>query len=158
MIPQIKALAPKLNFAITGIPQIKDNPPVNFANYWVESVSNKILTDPKNIKIGNGYAQLKYNYAWDFIQFATKENLVQSYLDSTGKPTALKSLIKEQQEDRDLEVFANQLLTAKSWYKGNDSNAAEIVIKDLIDKIVNGESDIAKAINLAAQKVQQTIK
>ena len=157
MIPQIKSLAPKLNFAITKIPQIKDNPPVNFANYWVESVSNKILTDRDNIKAGGNYTQLKYNYAWDFIQFATKESQVQSYLDSTGKPTALKSMIKKQQEDRELNVFADQLLTAKSWYKGNDSNATEIIIKDLIDKIVSGESDIPKGINLAAQKVQQTI-
>lgn len=158
MIPQIKALAPKLNFGIANIPQIKENPPVNFANYWVEAVSNKILTDPDNIKVGNGYTQLKYNTAWDFIQFATKEEQAKSYLKSTGKPTALKSLIEKQTEDRELNVFATQLLTAKSWYKGNDSNAAEIVIKELIDKVVSGKEKIEDAMNIAAQKVQQTIK
>jgi len=157
MIPRIKSLAPKLNFSIAMVPQIKNNPPVNFANYWVESVSSKILTDPENIKKGNNYTQLKYNYAWDFIKFAAQEKNVQNYLNSTQKPTALKSILKKQKEDRNLGVFANQLLTAKSWYRGNDSNAAELVIKELIDKIVKGESNIPKAMNLAAKKVQQTI-
>ena len=157
MLPIIEAQAPKLNFSIAKIPQIKENPPVNFANYWVESVSNKILTDPDNIKAGGGYTNLKYNTAWDFVQFATKEQQAQSYLESTGKPTALKSLIEKQLEDRDLEVFASQLLTAKSWYRGKDADAAEIVMQELIDKTINGE-EIPRAMSLSAQKVQQTIK
>ena len=158
MLPKIKSLAPKLNFAIAPMPQIEGNPPVNFANYWVEVVSNKILTNLENIKKGNGYAQLKYNTAWDFIQFATKEQQVESYLESTGKPTALKSLVEKEKENRDLEVFANQLLTAKSWYKGNDSSAMEKIFKELIDTVVDNKKSIPKAMDLAAQKVQQTIR
>src|SRR3990167_3002204 len=34
-LPTIKAQAPKLNFAVTKLPQIEGNQPINFANYWL---------------------------------------------------------------------------------------------------------------------------
>src|SRR3989339_884689 len=106
----IRAQAPKLNFAITKLPQIEGNTPVNFANYWVETVSSKS----------------KYlNEAWDFIQFATKAEQAKTYLDKAKRPTALRALINEQIDDDDMGVFAEQVLTAKSWYHGADSAAAE---------------------------------
>jgi len=39
----IKTQAPKLNFSVAKLPQIEGTPPtnINFANYWVESVSKK---------------------------------------------------------------------------------------------------------------------
>ena len=53
-IPIIKAQAPKLNFEITQVPQIGN--PVNFANYWTETVSKK----SKHV-----------DEAWSFILFIT---------------------------------------------------------------------------------------
>jgi multiple sugar transport system substrate-binding protein len=157
MLPDIKSRGKRLNFSIAPMPQLKDNPPVNFANYWVEVVSNKIFTDPKNLEKGENYAKLKYYYAWDFVQFAAKEKNVQSYLDKTGKPTALKSLIEEQMEDREIGVFAAQLLTAKSWYRGKDAISMENIFKEMINKVIAGKSNISDIINDAAKKVQQTI-
>ncbi|MFH1522825.1 MAG: extracellular solute-binding protein [Patescibacteria group bacterium] len=142
-LPTIKARAPKLNFSIAKLPQIEDNPKsINFANYWVEGVSNKS----------------KYiNEAWDFIQFATKEEYVESYLAKTKKPTALRSLVNEQIEDMDIGVFAEQVLTAQSWYRGVDSNAAELIIGEMIDSVSGGEENIEDIIRLGVKRVQQTI-
>lgn len=159
MLPEIKARAPKLNFALAGMPQIEDSAySINFANYWVETVSSKILTNAENLQKGNDYAKQKLNTAWDFIRFAAEEKQAKKYLDKTKKTTALRSLIPEQSEDPELGMFAKQLLTAKSWYRGHDANAMEMIIKDMIDSVVSGQKPIAEAVNLAAQKIQQTVK
>ncbi|MDD4901349.1 MAG: extracellular solute-binding protein, partial [Patescibacteria group bacterium] len=141
-LPTIKAQAPKLNFSIAKLPQIEGNTPVNFANYWVETVSSK----SKNA-----------DAAWDFIQFETKAEQAKTYLDKTKKPTALRALIDEQINDNDIGVFADQLLTAKSWYKGKDSSAMEKIFAEMIDAAVLNQEQTANLINLAAGKVQQTI-
>jgi ABC-type glycerol-3-phosphate transport system substrate-binding protein len=142
-LPQILNQAPKLNFGIAKLPQIEGNPQgVNFANYWVETVS----------------AKSKYTAeAWDFIQFATKAEQAKLYLDKVKKPTALRSLINQQIDDMDIGVFANQVLTAKSWYRGIDSAAAEQIFAAMIDNAVSGSDTLDNLINLAANKVQQTV-
>lgn len=142
-LPIIKARAPKLNFSVAKLPQIEGNSRnVNFANYWVETVSNKS----------------KYsNEAWDFIQFAVSADQVKSYLEKTKKPTALRSIVNSQTDDMDISVFAGQVLTAKSWYKGDDYNAAELIIGEMIDNAVKGQEEKVDILRLGAKKVQQTI-
>lgn len=141
-LPMIKAQAPKLNFGITKLPQIEGNTPVNFANYWLETVSNKS----------------KYvNEAWDFIQFETRADQVKTYLAKAKKPTALRALVNEQADDLAIGIFAQQVLTAKSWYKGADANAMEKIFADMIDAVVLAQDKIENLINLAANKVEQTV-
>jgi len=144
-LPIIKSRAPKLNFSIANFPQIEGNPPtnINFANYWVEVVSKKS----------------KYtNEAWDFVQFITKEEQAKSYLEKTNLPTALRSLVPAQKENDDMAVFADQVLTAKSWYKGQNAGAAEEAIKEMIDTAIANTGDkLQTIINNAAAKIQQTI-
>ena len=142
MLPQIKSENPKLNFSITKLPQIEYNPTVNFANYWVEAASNKG----------------KYiDEAWDFIQFIAKQDQAKSYLDKTGKPTALRGLVEEQIESEEVGIFADQLLTSKSWYKGNNANAAEVIMIEMIEKVNSGGDKIDNIISSGAKKAQQTI-
>ncbi len=142
-LPTIKAQAPKLNFSVSKLPQIEGSPmEVGFANYWVESVSKKS----------------KYpNEAWDFILFATKAEQATSYLDKTNKPTALRSLVATQSEDNELGVFASQVLTAKSWYRGKNAAAAETAIGEMINNARLGTDKILEVINTGAAKVQQTV-
>jgi multiple sugar transport system substrate-binding protein len=142
-IPQIKAQAPKLNFAIAKVPQIAGGTEMNFANYWTEVVSKKTE---------------HLNEAWDFVQFITRAENVKSYLDKTKNPTALRSLITTQSEDIDLSVFVSQILTAKSWYHGKDPLTAEQIFIDMIEQVVGGLATPEEAINLAAAKVNQTIR
>jgi len=142
-LPTIKANSPKLNFSVAKLPQIEGNPDVNFANYWIETVSKK-----------SQYA----NEAWDFVQFMTKAEQVKSYLDKTKRPTALKALIPGQRDDADLGVFADQVLTAKSWYRGLDPSGAEKAILEMISAAVKSYDRLAEAINDGAAKIQQTIR
>jgi len=142
-LPVIRALAPKLTFSIAKMPQIRGNAKqVNYANYWLEGVSAKT----KNI-----------NEAWDFIQFETSQEQVQSYLKIAKKPTALRTLIKTQTDDLDIGVFADQVLTAQSWYHGKDSLAAEKAMSDMIDLTIKNEKEIKQIMEQGASKVQQTV-
>ena len=137
----IKTSSPKLQFGIAPAPQIEGGKIVNYANYWVETVSKS----SKNA-----------NWAWDFIQFATGKDQVQKYLKSSKKPTARRALINTQIEDENLSVFASQTLTTQSWYKGTDAKVTEQSLLDLIDAILKG-TDAERAIKDAENKVNQTL-
>ena len=134
-LPTIQARAPKLNFGITSAPQIEGSlKQVNYANYWIETV----------------FFKTEYpNETWDFLQFATAQGNVDSYLNSVKKPTALRGLISQQLEDFDLAPFAQQVLTAQSWYHGQDFEAVEGIFKEMITSINGGETDYKKVINLS---------
>ncbi len=139
--PLIRTMAPKLNFSVASMPQISSGRKVNFANYWIEGVSH--ASDQKN-------------WAWDFILFATDEANVKSYLKVANKPTALRSLIGEQLDDSEISVFAEQTLTAESWYHGKNAEAMETAMKNLITEMLTSTEDMEDVIKRAAQKVSQT--
>ena len=141
-LPLIKSQAPKLNFNIVKLPQIKGRE-INFANYWVETVSHK--SEHKDA-------------AWDFVQFATEEEQVKSYLQNVNKPTALRSLVNTQTEDQEIGAFAKQLLTSQSWYEGYDALAAEEALRQMIKETNNREGKIEDIIMRAVNKIQQTTK
>lgn len=143
-LPTIKTIAPKLNFLVEPLPQIEGATiPTNMANYWVETVSKK--SENKN-------------EAWDFIKFMAKAENVESYLEKTNKPTALRSLINSQKEDLEIGVFADQLLTAKSWYRGKNPVLAEEFLGDMISDVLNTSEDkTMEVINLYANRIQQTV-
>ena len=142
----IKARAPKLNFAVAKLPQIEGNPPtnVNFANYWVQVVSKK---------------SAHVNEAWDFIQFMTSASQAKTYLQKTGHPAALRSLLQWQEnQNNETSVFASEALTAKSWYIGDNEQAAEDAIADMIKAVENNPgTNLTSIINTAAIRVQQTL-
>ncbi len=142
-LPNIKALAPKLNFDVAKLPQVDGNPEINYANYWLETVSDKSQHP---------------NEAWDFIQFATQAENAAKYLAKAKKPTALRSLVNSQLEDMDLSAFASQVLTAKSWYRGQDTAAAEKIFTEMIDSVLNDSVSSRQAVNLAAKKIDQTYR
>jgi multiple sugar transport system substrate-binding protein len=140
---QIKALSPKLNFGVAPLPQIEGNQlTVNMANYWLYTVSKKT----------------KYpDAAWDFIQFMAQPDNAKLYLDKTKKPAALRSLIAAQEGDEKLGVFADQVLTAKSWYQGNSLTDAEGAIKNMINASLVNNTVTQDIVNIGAAQVQQTI-
>lgn len=143
-LPTIKAEAPKLNFGIAKLPQIENGTrSINYANYWVETVSKKTKVK---------------NEAWDFIQFITRVEQVEAYLMKTKKPTALRTLVAKQSEDMEMGVFADQILTAKSWYYGKDAIATEQIMLEMIEQAKLDPEKLPNAVNQAAQKVQQTVQ
>lgn len=142
-LPVLNVKAPKLNWTTAKLPQI-GGAEVNFANYWVEVVSKKTKHP---------------NESWAFLQFAAlNKDEAKKYLARVKKPTALRELISEQTQDLELGPFAEGLLTAKNWYKGVDSKTAEEAIRDMINQVVTGTLDPRRAIKLAAQKVNATLR
>lgn len=140
-IPLLRTASPKLNFAISKLPQIEGGREVNYANYWVNAVSKDTEYE---------------DWAWDFVQFMADEDNVRSYLAETRKPPALRALINNALDDEDVGTFAEQLLTSESWYHGNDVAAMEDAMKDLIDTILAGTDDPEGAIERTARVIAQT--
>jgi multiple sugar transport system substrate-binding protein len=141
-LPLIRARAPKLNVAVSALPQIaEESREVNYANYWFEVVAK---------------ASENQKWAWDFVQFATSAERVSSYLNMAKKPTARRALIEEQLIDEDLFPFVSQLLTAESWYHGDNAAVMESAFGDLIKSVLHGSVEPEKAITEAQNKVAQT--
>lgn len=142
-LPLIRSRAPKLNLGITQVPQIENNPEVNFANYWMWTVSKK--SDAQDL-------------SWYFINFMTEEAQAKMYSEKTKRPPARRSLIEPLLDDADVGVFASQALTAKSWYIGADPSTMESVLIQMIDDVVTGTLDVQKSIKNAASKIVQTMQ
>lgn len=142
-LPVIRARAPKLNLAMAKMPQIPGNPIVNYANYWAWTVSKKTKSP---------------DIAWNMLNFFRKPDENKKYLDVAIRPAALRSQLPAQLENEQVGVFASQVLTAQSWYKGNDPKAMENALVEMIEeaRIVDPESLSAVVAN-AVDKVSQTI-
>lgn len=143
-IANIKNKAPHMKLGISLMPQFRDSKQVvNYANYWGMAVS-KTTVDP--------------DLAWGFVNYAIQQDQAKEYLDLTGLPTARRDLVDAQRnEDKDLGVFAQQSLSAYSWYQP-DSAAIEKIFEEMIESTVlgtpvkNAISDAVKKINLLIEK------
>lgn len=142
-LPLITSLAPGLDLGVAPLPQIGGgSKTVNFANYWVEGVAS----------------QSKHpNEAWAFVQFAASPSQVTTFLASAEKPTALRALIANQRTDETLAPFAEGLLTAQSWYRGTNVDAAEEAFRAMIDQVASGERTAEEAVSAAASKINETL-
>jgi len=135
----IKTKNPLLNFAVAPMPT-NSSKPVNYANYWGYTVSNKSAHS---------------DMAWDFILFLTTVQAnAQSYLDQTGKPPALNTLITKYQKDSSLGVFAEQALTAKSWPQ-IDSDQVDAIFSNMIGYVIRGEQSSQNALTQAQAQITQ---
>ncbi|MBI4138525.1 extracellular solute-binding protein, partial [Candidatus Uhrbacteria bacterium] len=142
-LPIIRARAPKLNLGISPLPQIEGNPIVNYANYWAWTVSKKTKAP---------------DIAWNLLNFMIKPEEAKKYQTAAKRPAAEKSLLPDQLEDEDIGVFASQVLTAKSWYIGNDPRTMEDALKAMVENVLSGVEEIPTAVQNAVAKVSQTIK
>jgi len=139
----IKARAPKLNLAIAKLPQIDGNHVINYANYWVWTVAKK-SENP--------------DVSWNFINYLTQQDNEKQYLDLSKHPPAHKALIDTYLEDEDLGVFASQILTSQSWYRGADPGAMESALSTMIESSGKADpKDLGKIMLVAQDKVGQTM-
>ncbi len=146
-LPLIKTQGVKLNLGVAEVPHINTNQTdalgekVNMASYWVEVVAKKTEHE---------------NYAWDFVQFITQADQAIKYLNKTKKPTALRALINQQLVNYDIRPFANQVLTARSWYRGRQATAVENIFKEMISTIIDGKNTVVEAIDFAVSQINRT--
>ncbi|MBT4277332.1 extracellular solute-binding protein [Candidatus Falkowbacteria bacterium] len=142
-IPLIKQKAPILNFSISEIPQVNLSNPINYANYWTQTV----------------FKRSKYTKeAWDFILFLSQEENVKEYLKDAKRPTALRSLIKTQEKDPMLKSFATQVLTADSWHEVRDFNHLEKAFQKMFSKIYSDEPQDLGTLLRSVNASIQTLK
>lgn len=137
-IPTIRAKAPRLNFNVALMPQLKDaSPRVDYANYFAPVVSA---------------ASKNKAAAWKFlVHLASREGSL-SYLRQSLRPSARRDLIDFQKTDPDLGVFAKQSLTARSWYQ-IDPSAIEKIFADMIEDVVFKRAMAPEAIRTAEDRV-----
>jgi len=141
-LPLIRSLASGIDLGIAKLPQISaTGRQVNIANYWIETVAKQ---------------SIHKNEAWAFLQFATSQVGVTPFLTASQKPTALRALIASQRTSTELKPFADQLLTASSWYHGRDSASMENVFRFMISQVINGNKTPEEAINSAVETINLT--
>ena len=143
----------EVNFRIAPIPQLDKNNKVNYAEYWSPVVPAKApCKTEENINC--------YSLAWEFLNFAAKEENAKLYLDKTNKPSAILQLAEKQRDKNDgvRSIFANQVLTAKSW-KHPNSTQSDTVLIQMIDFLTTenldtGEETIDEIIESYGNKIK----
>ncbi|OGN39760.1 MAG: hypothetical protein A2457_00250 [Candidatus Yanofskybacteria bacterium RIFOXYC2_FULL_44_13] len=139
----LRAKSARLNFAVAPMPQIAGaTDKKNYANYWAVGVANK---------------SLNINTAWKFVVSLTSKNGANKYLTTTNRPSARRDLIEAQKSDADLGIFAEQALTAKSWFQA-DGVAIEGIFADMIDDVNFRRRSIKEALNNAESRVSVLLR
>jgi len=139
VLPGIKNKSPFLRVGISAVPSTGATP-LTYADYVG-------LTTPKNGKWPT--------WAWDFIIYATtNRDAVAGYLDSTGRPPALRGDIAKKIGDADLGVFAKQALSARSWAIFDYEKTVNI-FNNAIRSVILGGADSDSALKQAEDQINQ---
>ncbi len=138
---EIKRRSPFLNFAVAPMPQPKGaDVAVNFPKYMGLAVSKQSRVS---------------SWAWDFVVYAaTNSDAAKVYLEGTGRPSALRTLIAAELDNPSLGVFAKQALTARSWYEA-DNLKIDSVMNNAIQSVLVGEMNSQRALARAEGQVTQ---
>ena len=141
---RIMAKNPFLDFAVAATPQLEETERViSYPDYWGYAVSRQ---------------SKKQGLAWDFIlNFATVKDNAKSFVEKTGRPPALRSLIDEKSNDPELSVFAKQALTARSWAEA-DPDAVSSAFSEAIKSVTSGSATVGDALDKAEREVTNLMK
>ncbi len=141
----IKSRAPYLNYRIAKMPQIDpvSGKVINYANYWGGTVWK-----------GSKFVE----QAWGFLRYMTTspQNL-KKYLSYSKRPTPRKDMVNQERLDLELGVFAEQALSASSFYQKNPV-AIETAFANMIDNVVFGRYNINEALKKAEDELNATIR
>ncbi len=97
----------------------------------------------------------KSGEAWNFILFAgTNVGAARSYMEASGRPPAMRTLIAEASKRADLSVFAKQSLTARSWLSPDYATVRSIA-NDVMQSYFRGELNAAKAVDEMENRINQ---
>jgi len=136
-VPVLKSKSSRLNYAVAPMPQASLGDIKNFANYWGLAVP-----------LGSSNS----DEAWKFIAYVASKEGSTSYLNESQRPSARRDLVDIQKDNPDISIFANQSLTAKSWYQVNN-NAIETIFAEMIDNVNYKTKTITDALDDAESKI-----
>lgn len=167
---RLKEDSPKLNFDTAPVPQQSLNNKVNFSNYWGLAVTkHKELQPVSNNKPVTYTQEIRIDEAWKYIQFLTTKPVItedqvgpsfdpnEKYLENTNKPAARKDLIEKQKDDPEINEFAIQALTAKSWAQPKNLVVEEIFV-EMIHEVITGAKTSYEALRSAESRINNLIK
>lgn len=137
LLPRIELMNPQLQFSVSPVPQIGGVEPVNFANYWTETVSKSSANQEE---------------AWKFIKYVSSNEQLGAYTSATRRPPSRRDVSPE----GNIRSFYDQNATAKTWFKG-DQNKTDAVFVNMIKQVVSGEVS-QNAIDRAANQVTDILK
>lgn len=147
--PVIQARSPQLNVAVLPMLQLNPEEPINVANYWIQSVTEK---------------SKHKNEAWGLVNYLTHSGATKEYIEKSGRPSALRAYVAKQLDDPNLQPFVSQALVSDSWYHGNDYETTVRAMADMVHQWllpapqVGREQEWKKEIiNRAAAKISQTL-
>lgn len=140
----ISATNPTLDWDVAPVPQAQNaSLDITYANYWVNVVPQK--TEHTEV-------------AWQFVKRITSAELAKDYLDKTKKTTALLSLVEAQKNDPAIAPFADNLLTARSWYRGYNFPVASELFLKMVDDISAGKNTPTILMETAQNQITQTLR
>jgi hypothetical protein len=137
-----------LNFGIIPLLQLDPENPVNVASYWVQAVTLKSNHQPE---------------AWGLIDFLTHSAATKTYLDATNRPSALRLYIDDQKKKSELAPFVGNVLTAVSWYRGQNYSGALSALQTMVREWIMPVPENMRTrewrqgiLDRAAAKIEQT--
>lgn len=139
----LEGKAPFLNYAVARVPQLGGSDlRVNFANYWAESVSK----------------QSKHpDAAWQFLKFITSREVLPKYYEGAAQVSPRLDIIEDQIADPQIGVFAENALSARSFYKP-DNDAVENIFVQMINDVALRHVSVEDALRAAAQKINLLLR
>jgi multiple sugar transport system substrate-binding protein len=146
-IETIRARAPELNFNVARAPQpqgmLDQQKAIDYPSYFGLAVS----------RFGTRQEQ---EAAWEFLMHLSKPQTQQQYSQLTKRPPAHRQALATLLEHPDYRVFAQQALTAKSWYQPN-STLMETYFADMIESVIDGVS-VREALDRAQGQVNVLLR
>ena len=146
-IETIRSRVPELNFGVAKVPQpealIEQQRRVDYPSYFGLGVS-RFASEAKRQK------------AWEFLLYMTESRQQWQYRLLTGRPPARRDLVETLLEDPDYSVFAQQALTARSWYQPN-ATSIETYFADMIESVIDGTS-LREALQRAEGQINVLIR
>ncbi len=137
----ILSRAPQLNLGITKLPQIVNRPQTTTANYWYWAVAKR---------------SREQAHAWNFVNTLAQKATQTSIAAVTGRPSPRRDVLAEQLRDEKMGVFASQVLSAKTWYQGKNSQAMEQAMTRMMDIVANKETNIDEAVKFTIEQIEET--
>ncbi len=138
---ELKRKYPFLDMGVAATPQSGASP-VAYADYWGLAVSRQSKVP---------------EWAWDFIlNFTASPQNATMYVQASGLPPALRSVIGSFLNDAELGVFARQALTARSSREPDERRVSEY-LNEAISGILAGRFNSYQALQQAQNKINQLI-
>lgn len=147
--------ATNVNWGVTPMFHIRttgDNDGTTNSERFIDMAKYDVLMVSKSSATAKRSTQ-----AWNYVEFISQPGNVGSYMQLTSRLPAVTSLLAPFENNADLSVFAKQLLTAKTWYRGTDGVAVDGYLTQLLNAGLEGKTDLIELLNRANTQIQSTL-